>query len=166
MATEIRDDLYHALLAAISDNAGYLYRGKNGRPGPQVGLGRFTHLKRWGWVNLVHVRTVKRGQVHLEIAGGWITREGRAALRSEITRRGDVMPARLVIHRRAPAAPTPAPAAPVVPSAVMANPDLAVLAASIRAATTPRPPARPATADADPFALIATGGGRAPVDLF
>lgn len=163
--TRIRDDLYAALLSAITTNAGYLYRGRDKQPGPQTGLGTFTRLKRWGWVDLVHVRTVKRGQIHLEIAGGWITPKGRAALRSEIQRRGDDMPDRLAIRRRP--RPTTAAPAPVAapPARTFADADLAALATSIRAATTRRTPAR-ATTTADPFALIATGGGRAPADLF
>lgn len=166
---KIRDDLYGAMYAAIAENAGYVYRGRDKQPGPQVGRGTFTQLKRWGWVDLVRVKVVKGGQVHHETAGGWLTGPGRAALRAEILRRGDTMPARLSRPARprpaapdrpaAPAAPAPAPT-PRRPAAP-ARPTIPAPTRPSRTGTALlERPAPSVTALVDAFALIGTAGGR------
>lgn len=160
---DIRDDLYKAMRAAITDNTGYLFRGRDKQPGAQVGKGTFTHLARWGWVDVVKVEIVKRGQIHHEIAGGWLTRAGRAALRAEILRRGDTMPDRLATPR------TPAPSRSVADrqaTTARRTPRAPRIGAPAGVTVTARTGStRSATADVDPFALIATGGGRTDDDI-
>lgn len=167
---DIRDDLYAAMYAAITSNAGYLYRGRDKQPGPQVGLGTLTRLDKWGWIKPVSVEVTKRGQTHHEKAGGWLTNKGRSALRDEIARRGDEMPARLVVQRHK--ATKAAPGTPITPPPGPRRPVSPVRPARPPRPAAPRPgtPASPAPAAValldraasryaavDPFRLIGTG---------
>jgi hypothetical protein len=158
MAKPLRDDLYGAMYAALTSNAGFIYRGRDKQTGPQAGLGTLLMLERRRWVRLVRVTitTPGTGQRRREVAGAWILPLGRSVLRDEITRRGHDMPARLVLParpRRTPA-PTAPPRRPVTPTAP-ARPR--VVCPTRTPATAPERPARVSiTADVDPFELIAT----------
>ncbi|MEU7590650.1 hypothetical protein AB0A95_30710, partial [Micromonospora sp. NPDC049230] len=115
-------------------------------------------------------KVAKRGQTHHEKAGGWLTNKGRSALRDEILRRGDVMPARLVVRRHT-ATPTPVrPGTPITSPPGPRRPAAPVRPARPTRPAAPRPPA-PAPAPAavallqraasryagvDPFTLIST----------
>lgn len=169
----IREDLYRAMRAAFTSNAGFIYRGRDRQTGPQAGPGTLLMLERRRWVRLVRVAITDpvTGQTRLEVAGGWLRPLGRAVLRDEITRRGDDMPARLVARRPRPATlatpATPArPAAPVIHSHAPAPARPAPVPAARRWApvhTEPALldlPARSMTVSVDPFTLIATGRRR------
>lgn len=144
----IRDDLYGAMRAALSTNAGYIYRGRDRQPGPQTGRGTLLMLKRRGWIRLVRVTITTPGTTRRrrEVAGGWLLPLGRLALRDEITRRGGDMLAR-------PASRPPHPVSPV--SASHRRP---VTPARAAGALPFRP--RSVTANVDPFVLLTTGGSR------
>lgn len=151
----IRNDLYGAMRAAITGNAGYVYRGRDHQPGPQAGLGTLLMLERRGWIRLVRATVVlNTGRRRREVAGGWLLPLGRAALRDEITRRGDDMPDRLALRPARPATPVTAMLARVAAPAAAAAP------ARTATALLDRPARRAVTTLIDPFALIATGGGR------
>lgn len=144
----IRADVYNAMREALTSNTGFIYRGRDRQDGPQAGLGTLLMLARRGWVRLVRakVENARTGQIHHEVAGAWVLAPGRTALRNEITRRGDAMPARLALPTR-----TATPAHPVAPAAPATRPHVVT-------ALFDRP--RSLTTWVDPFALIGTGARR------
>ena len=106
--TPMRDALYDTLRAALHRPDYRIDRGSDSDPGPIAGLGTLLMLERRGWARLqrdtvTHPRT---GQPAREISGGWLVAYGRAALRAEVTRRGDAMPRQLARPGDRPA-PTP-----------------------------------------------------------
>lgn len=94
----IRDDIYAAMCAALEDNMGYVYCGRNKNSGPQLALGTLVMIARRGWVRLAYGKRtrIRNGQRYREIAGAWIVCGGRRALRDDVNRRREPMPARLV----------------------------------------------------------------------
>lgn len=152
----IRDDLYEAMRAALTSNAGYIYRGADRQTGPQTGRNTLLNMERWGWARLVRakIRNGRNQQIRHEVAGGWLTRKGRAALRAEILRRGDDMPARLATPTRSLATPTRRTATPAYCTRPTASP------APARTATALLERPRSITAQVEPFALITTAAGQ------